>query len=570
MELRVWAPYAPRVDAVVDGSWREMRDAGFGWRAVEVDRVDRYAFALNGGPPRPDPRSRLQPEGVHGPSAWVAVDPPRDRWRGFALRDAVLYELHVGAFTPEGTLDAAIGRLDHIAALGANAVELMPLAAFPGKRGWGYDGVALYAVHEAYGGPHALLRFVDACHARGIAVVLDVVYNHLGPDGNYVSEFGPYFTDRHRTPWGEAFNFDGRESDNVRAFVLENAEQWFREFGVDGLRLDAVHAIIDMSAVHILEELAQLRDRLAAELGRTLWLIAESDLNDPRLVESRARNGYGLDAQWSDDLHHALHVALTGERVGYYSDFEGLSDVAKALTHAFVYDGRYSPFRHRRHGRPVGDISSDHFVVSLQNHDQIGNRARGERISRLAGVRRSQAAAAIMLTTPYVPLLFMGEEWAATTPFLYFTDHTDPALARAVSEGRRYDFAAFGWHAEDVPDPQDPATFAASRLDWSELDRSPHRETFEWYRSLLRLRRDVAAIREVSRKETGVALDAGAGWISIVRGPVQVAANLGTAAANVPVEATGAIVAASDEAVDMSQGLVRLPAESAAVLVTAS
>ena len=563
----MWAPYAPRVDAVVDGSWREMRDAGFGWRAVDVERVHRYAFALNGGSPRPDPRSRSQPEGVHGASEWIAIDRPRSAWRGFALRDAVLYEVHVGTFTPEGTLDAAISRLDHVAALGANAVELMPLAAFPGRRGWGYDGVGLYAVHEAYGGAQALRRFIDAAHERGIAVVLDVVYNHFGPDGNYAPEFGPYFTDRHRTPWGEALNYDGRESDNVRAFVLDNAAQWFRDFGVDGLRLDAVHAIIDLSALHILEELAQLRDRLSAELGRTLWLIAESDLNDPRLITPRDRNGYGLDAQWSDDFHHALHVALTGEHVGYYADFNGLPDVAKALTDAFVYDGRYSPFRHRRHGRPVGALASDRFVVSLQNHDQIGNRARGERIAQLAGVRRQQAAAALLLTTPFVPLLFMGEEWAAASPFLYFTDHTDPALARAVSEGRRYDFAAFGWQPEDVPDPQDPSTFETSRLDWSERERSPHRETLDWYRSLLRLRRELAAIRDVPRDDTRIEVDPAATWIAIARGPLQVVVNLGASRAAVPLVDPGTVVAANDEAIETKRDAIALPAESAAVLV---
>ena len=566
MELRVWAPFVPRVDAVVDGARHGMRDVGFGWRAVDVDRVDRYAFSLDGGPPRPDPRSRAQPDGVHAASQWVDVALPRAEWRGFPLRDAVLYELHVGTFSPEGTLDGAIAKIDHLVALGANAVELMPLAAFPGRRGWGYDGVGLYAVHEAYGGLHALRRFVDACHARGIAVVLDVVYNHLGPDGNYLSEFGPYFTDRHRTPWGEALNFDGRESDNVRAFVLDNAAQWFRDAGVDGLRLDAVQAIVDTSAVHILEEFALLRDRIAGELGRTLWLIAESDLNDPRLVLPRERGGFGLDAQWSDDFHHALHVALTGEGVGYYSDFSGLRDLAKALTEAFVYDGRYSPFRHRRHGRRVGAVPSDRFVVSLQNHDQVGNRARGERIAHVAGVRRAQAAAALTLMTPFVPLLFMGEEWAAGTPFLYFTDHTDPALARSVSEGRRYDFAAFGWQPGEVPDPQDRDSFEASRLVWSELERSPHRETLEWYRSLLRLRREVAAVRDAPREDTQIDLGAEATWISVTRGPLQVVVNLGAAAAEIPVEGGGTVATASDEAVDLSRERVRVPPASAAVL----
>ncbi|MGH7748223.1 MAG: malto-oligosyltrehalose trehalohydrolase, partial [Candidatus Dormibacteria bacterium] len=403
-----------------------------------------YRLGVDGHPGLPDPRSPHQPEGVHGPSrtvdhrahAWGDGD-----WRGAELADAVLYELHVGTFTPQGTFDAAAARLGHLVELGVTAVEIMPVAEFPGDRGWGYDGVNLFAPHHAYGGPDGLRRLVDACHAHGLAAVLDVVYNHLGPDGNYLGAFGPYFTDRYRTPWGEAINLDGRQSDEVRAFVVDNALMWLRDYHLDGLRLDAVHAILDTSAVHILEELAGRVRALEAELGRRLWLIAESDLNDPRLVRDPDRGGYGLDAQWTDDVHHALHAVLTGERTGYYADYGRVEDVAQALRHAFVLDGRYSRYRERRFGRPIGDLGGAHFVVCLQNHDQVGNRATGDRISATLSPGLLACGAALVLCSPYTPMIFMGEEWGAATPFQFFSHMPDSALREAIRDGRYAEFA---------------------------------------------------------------------------------------------------------------------------------
>ena len=389
-----------------------------------------------------------------------------DRAAASTLRS--IYELHVGTFSPEGTFDGAAARLDHLVDLGVDVVELLPVAQFPGRHGWGYDGVDLYAPHDPYGGPDGLKRLVDACHARGLAVVIDVVYNHLGPAGNYLAEFGPYFTDRYTTPWGTAVNLDGPDSDPVRDFVVGNALMWVRDYHADGLRLDAIHAIVDTSAVHILEELRAQVEALAAELGRQVFLIAESDLNDPKIVHRPELGGYGIDAQWSDDFHHALHAVLTGERTGYYADFGSLDHLAKSLRQAYVYDGGYSPHRRRRHGRSPAGLPPTRFLGYLQNHDQVGNRATGERSSMLLSTGLLKVAAAIVLLGPFVPMLFQGEEWAASTPFLYFTDHDDPELGEAVSEGRRREFAAFGWSPEQVPDPQAPETFEASVLRWDE------------------------------------------------------------------------------------------------------
>ncbi|MDQ4064634.1 MAG: malto-oligosyltrehalose trehalohydrolase, partial [Actinomycetota bacterium] len=493
----VWAPRAERVEVVEDGQRRSLPRGDDGWfTGIDLPPGTDYMLSLDGGDPRPDPRSRYQPEGVDGPSR--VVDPhfdwTDDRWRGFPLHSAVIYELHVGTFTPGGTLDRAIERLDHLVGLGVNAVELMPVAEFSGDRGWGYDGVDLYAVHHAYGGPDALRRFVDACHARGLAVILDVVYNHLGPAGNYLREFGPYFTDKYGTPWGEAVNLDDRHADEVRAFFIDNALMWLRDYHFDGLRLDAVHAIVDTSAVHFLEELGDAVRGLETQLGRTLWVIAESDLNDPRLVWRKERGGYGLDAQWSDDFHHALHAVLTGERSGYYSDFGAVSQLADALRRAYVYDGRYSAYRQRRHGRPAAGLEGFRFLGYLQNHDQIGNRARGDRSSALMAPELLKVAAALVMTSPFVPMLFMGEEWGASTPWMYFTDHRDPELGRAVSDGRKREFAAFGWDPGDVPDPQDAATFERSKLRWDELEDPLHADLLDWHRRLIRLRREIPAL----------------------------------------------------------------------------
>jgi maltooligosyltrehalose trehalohydrolase len=523
VRVEVWAPRASRSVEVVVGDRRTALDPGErGSWSAEVEGlgpVGDYGFSLDGGPVRPDPRSRHQPHGVHGPSR--VVDPgafawsDRD-WRGFDLARAVLYELHVGTFSPEGTFDGAIACLDHLVDLGVDAVELMPVAEFPGQRGWGYDGVALWAPHDAYGGPDGLRRLVDACHARGLGVLLDVVYNHVGPVGNYLGEFGPYFDKRHTSHWGPALNLEGPGSDGVRSFVVDNARMWLRDYHVDGLRLDAVHALVDDSAVHLLEQLSTLVRALAAELGRPLWLIGESDLNAPRFVQPPERGGYGLDATWADEWHHALHAALTGERDGYYADFGPLALLAKALRQAWVYDGVWSPHRLRTFGRPPTGLHGSQFVVSAQNHDQIGNRAAGERLGHLVSPEQARTAAELLLTAPFVPLLFQGEEWAASTPFPYFTDHA-PELGAAIRDGRAREFAAFGWRPEDVADPQDPATFAGAVLRWDERDRPGHAEMLAWYRELIARRRRTPGLATGPLDDVEVAVDEADGRLKLRR-----------------------------------------------------
>lgn len=520
------------------GEWRPMQAEPGGWwsgRWPDVGPGTDYRFSLDGGPPLPDPRSAWQPAGVHGPSRLVdhAAFPWTDvAWRPGALVDAVIYELHVGTFTAEGTFDGAVARLDHLVRLGVSHVELMPVNAFPGVHGWGYDGVALFAPHEPYGGPAGFRRLVNACHARGLAVILDVVYNHLGPDGNYTGAFGPYQTDRYRTPWGMAVNLDGPGSDEVRRFFVDNALGWLRDYHIDGLRIDAVHALVDTSATHFLEQLASEVAALSHDLGRNLVLIAESDLNDPRLVRAPVLGGYGLDATWSDDLHHALHVALTGERSGYYEDFAGLPDVVRAMREIYVYAGRHSAHRERVHGRSAEGLDPGRFVVFSQNHDQIGNRAAGERLGHLAGLEAARIAAAIVLAGPFVPLLFQGEEWAASTPFQYFADHQDAALAQAVSEGRRREFAAFGWTPDQVPDPQDPATLNRSRLNWAEIRSAPHADMLDWYRRLIALRRRIPGLRDGRRPTVRADLDAG--WVALDRAGASVLLNLGAMSSTIP------------------------------------
>ncbi len=540
------------------------------WRldAPDLGEGADYAFSLDGGPPRPDPRSRWQPEGVHRASR--VVDPSRfdwrADWRGFHLPSAVLYELHVGTFTPEGTFAAAVDRLDHLVALGVTAVSLLPVNAFAGRHGWGYDGVGLWAVHDPYGGPSGLAAFVDACHARGLGVVLDVVYNHFGPSGNYLPEFGPYFHADRAGPWGVTPNLDGPESDEVRRFFLDNALHWLRDYRLDGLRLDAVHAIADGSAVHLLEDLAGEVESLAARVGRPLWLIAESDLNDPRLLWSRERGGYGLHAQWSDDFHHAVHAVLTGEETGYYEDFGRLRDVADALTNAYVYDGRHSNHRARRHGRPAGDLAGHRFLAYIQNHDQVGNRAAGRRIGQLAGPELQKVGAALTLLSPFVPMLFQGEEWAASSPFQYFTDHGEPELGAAIREGRRAEFATFDWGA-DVPDPQDPETFQRSKLRWDERPEAPHAEVERWYRDLIALRRSRPALSDGRRDRVEVTVDEESRTIVMRRGDVVVCCNLGEEERSITPGAPSArIVMASRDGAAVGEGAVRLPGRSAVIL----
>ncbi|MDE9365509.1 malto-oligosyltrehalose trehalohydrolase [Luteipulveratus sp. YIM 133132] len=530
--IRVWAPTRDDVRLVLDGTDTPMfRDPDGWWSSdVEPEPGMRYAFRLDGGDPRPDPRSLSQPQGPHAASEVVDLDAHEwhdEGWDGCRLHGAIIYELHIGTFTPEGTLDAAAEHLDHLASLGVTLVELMPVAAFPGRRGWGYDGVAPYAVHEAYGGAAALQRFVDACHQHHLGVCLDVVYNHLGPSGNYLQEFAPYFTDRHHTPWGWAVNLDGGESDEVRRYLRDNAEMWLRDFHLDALRLDAVHAMVDDRATTFLEELAEYADRLSDELDRPVTLIAESDRNDPATVARRGPGGIGgvgLHAQWADDVHHALHVLLTGETQGYYADFADPNAIGKVLATPFFHDGTWSSFRGRTHGRPVPpELPGWRFVASLQTHDQVGNRAGGERLSHLVSPGRLACAAALLLTGPYTPMLFMGEEWGASTPWQYFTDHQEPELATAVSLGRRAEFAEHGW-ANDVPDPQDARTAQASTLRWEELDRPEHADLLNWYRWLIRLRRAIPDLQDSTLASTRVTrVD---GVITVHRGAHTVVVNL--------------------------------------------
>lgn len=570
--FEVWAPKATKVEVVVGGRCVPMSRSGSAhgwWRANGQEAVagTDYAFRIDGGPPLPDPRSPWQPYGIDRPSRLLdhAAFPWTDQaWRGFHLPSAVLYELHVGTFTPEGTFDAVIDRLDHLVDLGITAVELLPVAEFGGARGWGYDGVHLYAPHHAYGGPDGLKRLVDACHRRGLGVIMDVVYNHLGPTGNHLARFGPYFTDRYATGWGEAINYDGAHSGGARGLVIDNAVMWLRDYHCDGLRLDAVHAILDRSALHILEELAVRIDALSAQLGRPLHLIAESDLNDPRLIRPRAAGGYGLDASWSDEFHHALHAVLTGETSGYYEDFGSLANLAKALRQSYVYDGVWSDYRKRVHGRPPGEVPTYRLLAYLQNHDQVGNRAAGERITALTSVARTKIGAALVLTSPFVPMLFQGEEWGASSPFQYFTDFADPELGRAVSQGRRSEFSTFGWSPEDVPDPQDPATFERSKLDWSELDRPPHHDLLDWHRRLIALRRRLPDLTDPVIGATQTAFDEHAGWVVATRGRTTIACNLGTGPVTLP--AYGRLVLASDPAVHTDPGHLRLPPDTIAIL----
>jgi maltooligosyltrehalose trehalohydrolase len=506
-----------------------------GWYEAEVPAAhtgDDYWFILDNGERLPDPRTQSQPSGIAGPSRLVDHDEfhwRHDAWIVTAFDQALVYELHVGTFSQGGTFDGVIEHLDHLVDLGVTHVELMPVNEFSGSHGWGYDSVDIYAPHHSYGGPAALKRLIDGCHERGLAVIADVVYNHFGPLGNYLERFGPYLTDRYATPWGRAVNLDGPGSDEVRRYLCDHALTMLRDYRFDALRIDAVHAIFDMSAVHFLEQLAAETRKLEEQLGRKLLLIAESDLNDPRIVRAPGGGGYGIDAQWSDDFHHALHSVLTSERTGYYQDFGTIADLAKALTHPYVFDGRHSTFRERHYGRSAHGLPASKFVVFLQNHDQVGNRAKGERSGHLMDIARLKIGAAIVLSSAFVPMLFQGEEWAASSPFLYFTDHQDRALAQSVRAGRRREFAAFGWRPKEIPDPQARDTFLKSKLDWSELDRSPHREVLEWYRSLIRLRREVAALTQVSLEATQVEYDEATRWITIQRGPISVLCNLGAA-----------------------------------------
>src|SRR5581483_5927845 len=514
VQLSVWAPRVQQLAVHLVDSQRTiaMRRGDDGVYTTTVrgpSPGDRYAYYLDGTRLRPDPVSRLQPEGVHGPSAIVDAKAFRwtdQEWKGIAQQDLILYELHCGTFTGEGTFAAILSSLDYLRDdLGVTAVELMPVAAFPGARNWGYDGVHPYAPHVAYGGPPGLKTLVNACHEKGLAVVLDVVYNHLGPEGNYLGEYGPYFTDRYQTPWGQAVNFDGDHSREVRRYFIDNALYWVTEYHIDALRLDAIHSIFDANRPHILRELGEAVHAQANALGRTILVIAESDLNDTTVISDIKDGGWGLDAQWSDDFHHALHVLLTGERDGYYQDFRPMADLRTAMTDGFVYQGQVSPYRQRPHGMPSRHLPGERFIICSQNHDQVGNRAYGERLSALVPFPALKLAAGLVLCAPSIPLLFMGEEYGEPAPFLYFTSRTDPALAQAVRDGRRREFARFAW-AREIPDPQDAQTFEHSRLDPALREQGHHRALLRFYRDLIAARKRSPALHTCDKEHLDVSV----------------------------------------------------------------
>ncbi|MHB8067051.1 MAG: malto-oligosyltrehalose trehalohydrolase [Desulfobaccales bacterium] len=496
----VWAPLISRVEVHILSPEEQMvplKKVSRGYHYGVVPMVkpgSRYFYRLDGNTERPDPASKFQPEGVHGPSQ--VIDPhfvwEELHWSGIPFSHYVLYELHVGTFTAQGTFDAIVPHLDELKDLGITAIEIMPVAQFPGDRNWGYDGVYPFAVQNSYGGPEGLKRLVNACHQRGLAVILDVVYNHLGPEGNYLLDFGPYFTDRYHTPWGAAINFDGPDSDEVRRFYIENALYWVMEFRLDALRLDAVHGIFDFSALHFLQELASTVHDQAERLNRRIYVIAESDLNDVRLVRPPELGGYGLDAQWNDDFHHALHTLLTGEGTGYYKDFGRIQDLAKAFAEGFVYSGEYSPARRRRHGNTSKDLAARRLVVCAQNHDQVGNRLKGDRLSALVSFEGLKLAAAVVLLSPFIPLLFMGEEYGETAPFPYFVSHSDPDLIEVVRRGRREEFA-YLQGADEPPDPQEEATRQSASLDHSLRHQGKHRLLYKLYQELIKLRNETRA-----------------------------------------------------------------------------
>ncbi len=564
MQVRVWAPRADRVRLWVDGETEPMRAETDGWWVLDSDAARpgaSYGFLLDDDEQvLPDPASRWQPDGVHSPSRFYdqsAFEWTDKGWAGRVLPGGIIYELHIGTFTQAGTFDAAIERLDHLVGLGVSHVEILPVNSFNGPWNWGYDGVGWYAVHDPYGGPDALKRFVDACHRVGLAVVLDVVYNHLGPSGNYLPQFGPYLKDG-RNEWGSLINLDGQGSGPVRRFILDNALMWLTDYHVDGLRLDAVHALADSSDSHLLAELSREVDAAATRQDRPLTLIAETDQNDATWTDPVQAGGRGMDAQWDDDVHHALHALLTGERGRYYVDFGSLETLAKVLTSAFLHDGTFSTFRGRVHGKPVdrSTITGHRFVVSLQNHDQVGNREAGDRITDLTSIERAQVGAVLMLTSPYTPMLWMGEEWAASTPWPYFTSHPQPELAARADQRRIDEFATWGWNADRMVSPQDPAAFDDAKLKWSEIDQPGHVETLDLYRSLIALRRAEPDLADPRLDEVVVEYDEVAGWLIVTRGALRVLANLSPDSLRVPVVASEVLLSTGSAEFDGERLLI--------------
>lgn len=510
-EVVVWAPLVDTIDLVVCDHSCSLEKQPLGYWSTTTHQLkpgDRYRFRLNGNTMRPDPASLSQPEGVHGPSEAIDIAAFQwndQHWANPDLETYILYELHTGTFTPQGTFEGIIQKLDHLKALGVTAIEIMPVAQFPGNRNWGYDGVFPFAVQNSYGGPLALQQLVDACHRKGLAVVLDVVYNHFGPEGNYFTDFGPYLTSKYCTPWGDAVNFDDAWCDGVRRYFLENALMWFRDFHIDALRLDAVHAIKDFSPTHLLQDLRQQVDQLMETTGRRHYLIVENDLNDPRFIDPLTDRGYGMDAQWTDEFHHALRVSAGEERKSYYADFNGIAHLAKSYQDAYVYDGQFSAHRNRFFGQKASTNPGWQFIVFSQNHDQVGNRMGGERTSLLVSFEMQKLLAGAVLVSPFLPLLFMGEEWSAPSPFQYFVSHTDPALAEAVRQGRRREFAAFHDQGE-VPDPVAEATFQRSKLPWNLVAKEPHQTLFRYYQTLIALRKRHPALHNLNRRQMEVSL----------------------------------------------------------------
>jgi maltooligosyltrehalose trehalohydrolase len=544
-DFAVWAPRPELVGLDVDGTRHPMTRTDDGWWRARLDVAAdaRYGFLVDDDERvLPDPRSPRQPDGVHERSQlWDASTAAwtDDGWAGQSIEGAVSYELHLGTFTPAGTFDSAIEKLDYLVELGIDFVELMPVNAFGGTHGWGYDGVLWYAVHEPYGGPDGLVRFVDACHGRGLGVLIDAVFNHLGPSGNYLPRFGPYLS-KGSNPWGESINVAEADSDEVRKYIIECALRWMRDFHADGLRLDAVHALVDTSAMHILEELSAETDSLATVLGRPLSLIAESDLNDPRLITPRDRGGLGMTAQWDDDIHHAIHTAVSGERQGYYADFGSMETLAMTLKHGYFHAGTYSSFRHRRHGRPLdtATIPATRLLAYTLTHDQVGNRALGDRPSQNLTFGQLAVKAALVLGSPYTAMLFMGEEWGSSSPFLFFSSHPEPELARATAEGRKAEFAEHGWDADEVPDPQDPETFGRSKLNWAEVGVAEHARLRSVYRDLIALRRREPDLADPWLDDLRVDYDEARRWIVMHRGALAIACNLDEAPATVPFAGT--------------------------------
>lgn len=575
--FKIWAPLKERV-AVEAGGVRVPMEGpdDQGWWRAEVQNAGPgtdYGFVVDDdNTAYPDPRSLWQPNGVHALSR--VYDQSAFAWNdsGFQpppLSSVIIYELHIGTFTPTGTLDAAIEKLEALKDLGITHVELLPVAAFAGNHGWGYDGVALFAVHEPYGGPDALKRFVNAAHGKGLAVLLDVVYNHFGPAGNYTGKYGPYVTEAHHTPWGGAVNLEDTWAHQVRRFFCDNALMWMRDFHFDGLRLDAVHAYIDRSAIHFLEQLAAETEALQSVLGRPLVLIAESDLNDPRVVTARDAGGFGIDAQWSDDFHHALFALLTPEPPGgYYADFGSMRQLKKALEETFVYNGIYSNYRKRVHGRSAAHLSHHRFLGYIQNHDQIGNRAVGDRVHQSAGMERAKVAAAIVILSPFIPMIFQGEEWAASSPFLYFADHDDPELARLVSEGRRREFEAFGWDPAIIPDPEKREAFERSKLNWEELQQGDHAAMRKWYRNLIRLRRTSPALNDGEPGHTKVTCDPEGAWLRVDRGSISLLCNLGKQAQRFSVGEADLLLS-SKPGLEPQKGLIQVPADTVVIVRSA-